>query len=189
MNVLLWSVVAALVLLLAISVAMRQVVAGSRGRRLEPEVGEGRIPLTPLQRRALGGLALGLALALSVLGLLTVAGPQAYHNDLGVRLLFYALMIGGLMGYLLLMASTRRAIRRGKLIIDERDQIILARAPAAQAVAVLGTVVVWTIALTEAYSGQGQIPIVFPTLIFWSSLVVYVVAYPIGILLGYWTAT
>lgn len=185
MSVLIWGALAAGAVLVGVALAMGRILAHPRGGGLEPEAGEARVPPAPLQRRALGGLAIGLALTLSVLAVLIVAGPEAYHTDLRVRLLVYALLIGGLVGYLLLAVATRRDVRQGRLVIDERDEAILARAPAMQAVAVLATVVVWTIALTEAYWDRGEIPIVFPTLIFWSSLVMYLVAYPIGILLGY----
>jgi len=46
--------------------------------------------------------------------------------------------------------------------------------------------VVWTIALTEIYRDQGQVPITFLKLIFTSTLIISTLAHSFGILVGYW---
>lgn len=61
----------------------------------------------------------------------------------------------------------------------------MARAPRIQWLAVVFSLVVWVIALTESYHDAGRIPIIFLYLIFMSTLIVSVVAQCIGILIGY----
>jgi len=48
------------------------------------------------------------------------------------------------------------------------------------------SLVVWSIALTEIYWDQGQIPVIFPYLIVMSCLIVNILAMSVGILIGYW---
>ena len=69
--------------------------------------------------------------------------------------------------------------------LDERDRAILARAPAGQAAAMLVVLAVWMIALTESFRGEPGIPGVFLNLIFWSCLLVSLLASNVGILIGY----
>jgi hypothetical protein len=60
------------------------------------------------------------------------------------------------------------------------------RAPGIQFLAVIFSLAAWVIALTEAYSDQGQVPVIFLTLIMISTLVVGNLAQSLGILIGYW---
>ena len=75
---------------------------------------------------------------------------------------------------------------RRKNQIDERDRLILGRAPVVQLWAVIFSLVIWTIVLTETYWDQG-IPPIFMYIVFIATLVVSAVAQSIGILIGYWT--
>ena len=52
--------------------------------------------------------------------------------------------------------------------------------------AVIFSLVAWSIALTESYWDEGQIPVIFPYLMFMSTLIVSTLAQSIGILIGYW---
>ena len=55
-----------------------------------------------------------------------------------------------------------------------------------QWLAVIFSLVAWTISLTEVYREQGQVPIAFLNLIFVSILIISVLAQSLGILIGYW---
>ena len=59
------------------------------------------------------------------------------------------------------------------------------RSPKVQWMAVIVSLVVWAITLSEAYHEVGQVPVVFLFLIFMSSLIVSVIAQSVGILVGY----
>jgi hypothetical protein len=69
--------------------------------------------------------------------------------------------------------------------IDERDRLIIAKAPRVQYLAVLFSLVAWTIVLTEAFRDQGQVPIIYLTLIMISTLIISTIAQSAGILIGY----
>ena len=75
---------------------------------------------------------------------------------------------------------------RKRGMVDERDRLIMDRAPRVQWLAVVFSLVAWTIALTEIYWEQGQIPVVFLYLIFMSVLIVSTLAQSLGIIIGYW---
>lgn len=136
------------------------------------------IPASPLEKRAWAGLGIGVVIAATQLGVLLSRGPTNFFDDRVQRLSLDALMIVGLAAFFALA----RARRKGEVLFDERDRKILEHASKVQASAVLGLVAIWAIGLTEAYWDAGQVPIAFPILMFWSALVVYLLALPIGIL-------
>jgi len=72
-------------------------------------------------------------------------------------------------------------------MVDERDRLIVDRAPRIQWLAVVFTLVAWTIALTEIYHDTGLVPSVFLFVIFMSILIVSTLAQSLGILIGYWS--
>jgi hypothetical protein len=93
----------------------------------------------------------------------------------------YAVLIGVPLIYLILVNLTLR-----KLIqLDERDRLIMERSSRAQWLAVIFTLIAWTIALTEIYHDQGEVPIAFLQLIFMSTLIISTLAQSLGILVGY----
>jgi hypothetical protein len=71
-------------------------------------------------------------------------------------------------------------------MVDERDKIIVDRAPRIQWLAVVFTMVAWTIVLNEVYHETDLIPAVFLYVIFMSVLIVSTLAQSLGILIGYW---
>ena len=71
------------------------------------------------------------------------------------------------------------------MVEDERDLETLARAPCVQGASVLACLAICTAALMEAFHAQGQVPTAFLALVFWSCALVYSLALPVGILLGY----
>lgn len=137
--------------------------------------------MSPLQKRALYGLMFGAVWAVAIIVVfIAKGGVSTFSEDQGFRLIINGLWIGGLIFYAILMLTLRR---RGQ--VDERDRLILGRAPVVQLWAVIFSLVVWTIALTESYWDQG-IPPIFMYIVFMSTLIISAVAQSIGILFGYW---
>ncbi len=137
--------------------------------------------MAPLQKRALYGLAFGAVWAVAIIVVFIVkGGVSTFSEDQGFRLIIDGLWIGGLIFYGILMLTLRKQSQ-----VDERDRLILGRAPVVQLWAVIFSLVIWTIVLTESYWDQG-IPPIFMYLVFMSTLIVSAVAQSIGILIGYW---
>ncbi len=139
--------------------------------------------MAPLQKRALYSFVIGLVLTIALIAVLVARGSvTALESDLNLRLILYAVLIGVPLVYLVLVYLTLRKPTQ----LDERDRLIIERSSRAQWLAVIFTLVVWTIALTEIYRDQGHVPIVFLNLIFMSTLIIGTLAQSLGILVGYW---
>jgi len=140
--------------------------------------------MAPLQKRAWYSLAIGLALAIALIGVFIAKGDVTnFDEDLGFRLIVYALWIGVPLAYLIVVNLTLR--KPGQ--VDERDRLIMGRAPRIQWLAVIFSLAAWIIVLTELYWDQGQVPVIYLTLIFISTLIVSTLAQSLGILIGYWS--
>jgi len=144
--------------------------------------------MTPQQSRAWYGLAIGIVWTLSMVAVFVVKGVTAFEEETGTRAIVYALFAAGILAYVAMMYITGRRMSRNGVIQDERDRMILRRVPVYQMFAVLVTLAVWMVALTEVYWDEGQIPIVFPHLIFYSAIVVNIVFASAGTLIAYWRA-
>jgi hypothetical protein len=139
--------------------------------------------MAPLQKRALYSFIIGLVLTMALIAVFVAQGDiTAFERDQNLRLITYAVLIGVPLIYLILVNLTLRKSTQ----LDERDRLIIERSSRAQWLAVIFTLVVWTIALTEVYRDQGQVPIVFLKLIFTSTLIISTLAHSFGILVGYW---
>ena len=137
--------------------------------------------MAPLQKRALYGLVFGvLWIVAIVVVFIFKGGVDTFIEDVGFRLIIDGLWIGGLIVYAILMLTLRKSRQ-----VDERDRLILGRAPSVQLWAVILSLVIWTIGLTEIYWDQG-IPPIFMYLVLMSTLIVTAVAQSAGILIGYW---
>jgi len=140
--------------------------------------------MAPLQKRAWYGLAIGAVFAIALLLVFILKGGiSTFKEDQGFRIIIDVLWVGGLVANLIIV---NLALRRPGLV-DERDRLIMDRAPRIQWLAVVFSLVVWTIALTEVYWDAGQIPVIFLYLIFMSILIVSTLAQSAGILIGYWS--
>jgi len=138
--------------------------------------------MAPLQKRALYSLVIGLVLTMALIAVLVAQGDiTAFDRDPNLRLIMYAVLIGVPLVYLILVNLTLRKPRQ----IDERDRLIIERSSRAQWLAVIFSLVAWTIALTEIYHDERQVPVAFLTLIFVSALIISPLAQSLGILLGY----
>ena len=94
-------------------------------------------------------------------------------------------MAGILLIYVCGFLLAKDWIKKGKLIVDERDEQILADAPMAQVFGMLACLTVWIVVLSEVYWDAGQVPIVLLSSIFYSTILVAALTLPIGILLAY----
>ena len=138
--------------------------------------------MAPLQKRALYGLVFGIIWAIAlVVVFIWKGGAEAFDENAGFRIIIDAIWIGGLVLYLVLFQTLRRPQQ-----LDERDKSILEQSVRTQWLAVILSQVAWIIALTEAYSAKGGVPVIFLYLMFIFTLVVSAVAQTAGILIGYW---
>ena len=139
--------------------------------------------MAPLQKRAWWGLAVGLAFAIAfVLVFITKGGIRTFDEDQGFRIIIDVLWVGGLVANLVIV---NLALRKPGMV-DERDKLILDKAPRIQWLAVVFTLVVWTIVLSEVYQGTSLIPAVFLYVMLMSVLIASTLAQCLGILIGYW---
>ena len=139
--------------------------------------------MAPLQKRALYSFGIGLILTIALIAVLVAKGDvTAFERDPNLRIIMYAVLIGVPLVYLILVNITLRKPTQ----VDERDRLIIERSSRAQWLAVIFSLVAWTIALSEIYWDQGQVPIAFLNLIFMSSLIISTLAQSLGILVGYW---
>ena len=139
--------------------------------------------MAPLQKRALFSFVIGLVLAIALIAVLVIQGDvTAFDRDPNLRYVMYAVLIGVPLVYGILCDVTLRKPTQ----IDERDRLIIERSSRAQWLAVIFLLVAWTIALTEIYHDERQVPVAFLTLIFVSALIISPLAQSLGILLGYW---
>jgi hypothetical protein len=139
--------------------------------------------MAPLQKRALFSLIIGILLAAALVIVFIARGDvTTFDEDLGFRMIVYALWIAVPLAYLLVVNLT---IRKPGMI-DERDKLIIARAPKVQLMAVIFSLLAWVIVLTEVYRDEGQVPVIYLTLIIISILIISTLAQALGILIGYW---
>lgn len=139
--------------------------------------------MAPLQKRALYSFVIGLVFTITLIAVLVAQGDiTAFERDPNLRLVMYAVLIGVPLVYGVLCDLTLRKPRQ----VDERDKRIIERSSRAQWLAVIFSLVAWTITLTEIYHDERQVPVAFLTLIFASALIISPLAQSLGILLGYW---
>jgi hypothetical protein len=144
--------------------------------------------VAPQQKRAWYGLAIGIIWTLSMVAVFVIKGVTAFDEDVGMRATVYALFAAGILAYVAMMYITGWRMAREGVLQDERDRLILRRVPVYQMFAVLVTLAIWMVALTETYWEEGQIPVVFTYLIFYSAIVVNIVFASAGTLIAYWRA-
>lgn len=182
MTVILWAAGAIVAGLLAIVVVMRLALRRRPPLHLEP--GES-LPSTPLQRLAGWCIAGGSLLSVAAAALIMRFGPEAFYDDNRIRLAITALLLAAIAVLALFSLRVRHWVAREDAALDERDQAIFGRAPAAQSIAMLMTLAVWVVGLQETFLRTRLVPMVYLYLVFWSCLIVNLLALPIGVLLGY----
>lgn len=139
--------------------------------------------MAPLQKRALYSFVIGLVITVALIAVLLAQGDiTAFDNDPNLRVPMYVALIGVPLVYLILVNLTLRKPTK----VDERDRAIIEKSSRTQWLAVIFSLATWTIALTEIYRDQGQVPIAFLNLIFMSTLIISTLAQSLGILASYW---
>ena len=139
--------------------------------------------MAPLQKRALLSLIIGLVFAIALIVVFLLEGDvTTFNRDETLRWITYAALIGVPLTYLILIDLTLRKPTQ----LDERDRLVILRSSRVQWLAIIFSLAAWMIALTEIYQQQRQLPVVFLTLIFISTLIISILAQSLGILLGYW---
>lgn len=152
--------------------------------RIELPPGE-TMPVTALQRLAGRSLVIILLLTAAAGSIVMYYGPlTAWAND-ATRIWASMLLIAGLGVFTFYLARVRVWTTREDGTLDERDRAILATAPAGAGPAILVTLAAWMIALTESYHATRQVPMDYLFLVFWSCMMVSVLALLTGVVLGY----
>ena len=180
MKVLVWGVAALVAGVGVTAFGMRALV--QRGAPLDPDE---PLPATPMQRLARAGLMVGGFLSAGLVALVLYFGPERTFEEDPIRIGFTVLLVLILVVFAFLALRLMMWLRRDDGTLDERDQTILTGSHAIRSVAVLLTLVVWIIGLQESFWSEGAVPVVYLNLVFWSCLVVSLVALPVGILIGY----
>jgi len=164
-------------------------VAAARMRRLVPplELPEGeKLETTPLQRLAWACLGVVVLASVAAGAVIETQGVQTWWDDDAIRLTVTGLFMLGLGGFAFysVMIGVWSMREDGKL--DERDRAIVARSPAGVGGAMLVTLAVWMIGLTETFRPSGgEMPTYFLHLIFWSCMMAHAVASIAGVLIAY----
>jgi hypothetical protein len=143
--------------------------------------------MTPQQKRAWYGLAIGIIWSLAIVAVFVAKGATAFDEDTVMRFTVYALFAAGVLAYVAMLYITGWRMRREGAIMDERDRMILRKVPVYQMFAVLLTLAAWAIALSEVYHDEGQVPVVFTWLMFYSAIIVNIVFASAGTLIAYWS--
>jgi hypothetical protein len=180
MSILLWGIAALVAGALVVGVGVR---------RLSPVDGppplDEPLPDTPLQRLAQRGLWIGGALTAALVAYALYFGPERVQQDDPVRIGFTLILLVILAVFAWIALRTTSWARRDDGTLDERDLQILAASQGLRSAAILLTLAVWLIGLQESFHGAGSVPIYFLYLVFWSCLLVSLLAFPVGILVGY----
>jgi len=180
MSAILWGILAILVAFAGLAA-----LTWLRRPKLPPLEPGTELPATPLQRLARWGLLLGALPGIAIGVMLFRYGAQTIYDDDGLRAVFTALLLLIIAVFLVVVWRLKTWVTRVDGTLDERDRAILAGAPRLQSAAMLVTLAAWMIGLIERFHSAGAVPLVYLYLIFWSCWAVSLLAFPLGILLGY----
>jgi hypothetical protein len=172
------AIVVGVLFLTAAAVTFKDLLASRRPPGAEP------LPATTLQRLSLWAVLIGVILVSFAAWFLVSRGPVAVFEDDALRLRFTAIILGSLALFGSFFAYIYVALTR-QAKLDERDRTILARAPLMQGFLMLLTLAAWTVGLQETFRGTPGVPVTYIQLMFWSCLAASMLAWPIGILIGY----
>jgi hypothetical protein len=180
MSVILWGIVAILV-----GLAGFTLVAWLRRPKLPPLAPGTELPATPLQRLARWGLLLGVLPGIAAIAMVLHYGAQRIYDDDGLRLVFTGFLLAIIVIFLVVTVRLTTWATRADGALDERDRVILGRAPVFQSAAMLLTLAAWEVGLIEHFHTAGAVPLFYLYLIFWSCWAASLLALPLGILFGY----
>lgn len=172
-----WIIVASLIAALFIGVTTRTLARN----RPDPELAG--LPATPLERLGWIGLGVTAVLGLGLAVLVMFGGADGFFDDSPYRFVFWLLLYTGILVWFAAWYMAKR--RYGAVVIDERDRAVLARSLSVESMLGLLSLVIWTIALTEAFADAGAIPLGYLQLLFWSTLIAGAFGRSAGVVLGY----
>lgn len=170
---------------IAVLLGVFAVIHAVRAARIVAGADGSALPSTPLERVARTSLIGTIAFVGPGLGVLLSGGIDRWDASAGLRVLVSTLSLAGIAAGTLPVLLTRRAATRGDVVLDERDAAVLHRAPEVQSWTLLGCVLLWTVLLQERFAGAGAVPLAWISVAFWTSLVAWALAMPLGIVVGY----
>jgi hypothetical protein len=182
MPIVLWIVLAIIVALAWSFLAIRRT---HRMLSPDPVPTAEALPMTVVQRVVWQALALTLLCFAAASVIVANYGILAVWDNDRVRILVTALLIAGLGGYTYYITRLRTWLMRDDGSLDERDRAILAAAPAGQAPAMMVAMAAWMIYLTESFRATHLVPSAYLYAMFWTLLMVSILASLLGILVGY----
>jgi hypothetical protein len=143
------------------------------------------LPSTPVQRLAARTLIVVTVLAAAAAAVVTHHGLDGTWSHDIPRWTATGLVVGALVVFAAYSAQLARWTAADHGPVDERDRAIIATAGNGQAPAMLVTLAAWMIALTEHYRVTHLIPSAALYAIFWSCIIVSVMALLAGVVIGY----
>jgi hypothetical protein len=143
------------------------------------------MPMTALQRLAWQVLVPTFTLVAAAAAIVAYYGANVWWDDDRVRLTVTFVLLAALGAFTYYLARVRLWLTRDDGTLDERDRAILSSAPAGQAPAMMVTMAAWMISLTEMYHATHLVPSSYLYLIFWSLLMVSILASLAGVVIGY----
>lgn len=173
------------ILAIIVGLAAFTVIVWLRRPKLPPLEPGTELPATPLQRLAWWGLLLGTLPGLAAAVMVLHYGAQRIYDDDRLRAVFTLLLLAIVAVFLVVTVLLKTWAARADAKLDERDREILARAPALQPAAMLVTLAAWMVGLIQQFHAAGAVPLFYLYLIFWSVWAVSLLAFPLGILVGY----
>lgn len=143
------------------------------------------MPATALQRLARRTLVVVLILTLAAVAVVALNGFEAWWNVDAVRLPATGLLVAALLVFAYYTSRIWSWTARDDGSLDERDRAIAGASAAGQGPAMLVTLAVWMIGLVETHQSTDMIPSGYLYLVFWSCLIVGVIAQLAGVVIGY----
>lgn len=136
--------------------------------------------MTPLEKRALYGLVIGVVWVIAFFGVFVMlGGVSAFIEDRVFRIIMAGIAVVGSTAHLAIHITYRKSG-----MVDERDRLIMIRASDIQLASVILAVGAWSFALSLIYKDEGQIPVVFLFLIVISMVMASMLGQAISILLS-----
>ena len=143
------------------------------------------IPMTAVQRVVWQALVPTLLCVLAAAATVGYYGVIAVWDNDQIRIIVTLLLLAALGGFTYYISRLRTWLVRDDGTLDERDRAILAAAPAGQAPAMMVAMAAWMIYLAETYHETHLVPSAYLYAMFWTLLMVSVIASLVGILIGY----
>lgn len=143
------------------------------------------MPMTAVQRVAWQALFPTLLFAIAAAATVGYYGVVAVWDNDNLRKVVTLMLLAALGGYTYHIMRLRTWLVRDDGTLDERDRAILAAAPAGQAPAMMVAMAAWMIYLAEGYHETHLVPSAYLYAMFWTLLMVSVIASLVGILIGY----